>query len=214
MKVINIFFPRKNHSSNYRRKKPSAFILSILVHGIIFLIFIIIEFEFIGYKKDVYSTITLIEKSIPKNEEELELDRKMVIQQKKERPDINDSLVLKTVPHIASDTSGKAVFIFQTELADSNEIFKFARTLLDSFLILHPEYTRYVLSELAKNIEENPGDKKSFSRHALEKKINDELHKYISEKFPQGSQHEINKYTGPGINIPMGDLINIIKKIF
>ena len=218
MNLIDLYLFRKKHSSNYNKKRLFPFILSILLHGICLLIFTIIKFELIDYSKDNYSTIILIEKypdqSVPKNEIKLKSERDIMVQQNREELNINDSLVLEIVPHVVSDTSDKDVFISQTELADSNENLKFARSLLDTFLILHPEYNSYILSELSKKMEENPDDKKSFSRADLEKKINDELHKYISEKFPQGSQYEINKYTGPGVNIPIGDLIDIIRSIF
>jgi hypothetical protein len=86
---------------------------------------------------------------------------------------------------------------------------KYARTLLDSFLITHPEYSSLILKQQAKELAEN-----KFSRLNLEDKIAQEIYLYLKERYPEGSEHEINKYTGPGIQIPIGDLIDLIKDLF
>jgi hypothetical protein len=202
------------------QKRLSAFIFSIILHVIVFFILILIEFQVISHKKNSSLTITLTEnypyKSIPGNETKLKSEREIVIPQMKEEFNKNDSQISKAIPDIEKDTSEskQVIFIPQTVLTGSDdETLKFAESLLDTFLILHPEYSTYVLHEKAKKIKENPDDR-IFSKLTLEKRINDELHKYIRGKFPEGSQHEINKYAGPGINIPIGDLIDIIRKIF
>ena len=218
MKALHFRFSHKNPSDGFSIKKLRAFILSVLLHGIVLFIFVILEFEYISQDKDDYFTITLKEinpsESIQKNE--IGLKKEKEPHQKEERSIENNSRVNEITIKVEKDTSvmKQEIFIPGTELEVNNEEnLKFAESLLDSFLILYPEYSRYILKEQAKNIKGNPNDKR-FSRLALEKMINDELHKYISEKFPEGSQHEINKYTGPGLNIPIGDLIDIIRKIF
>ena len=210
----------KNYPDGSIKKRIFAFVLSLLLHGIGLLIFIIIELEYIDHKKDTYTTITFIEvnpyQSIQKKEAELQPERDIVRPLKKKEPTKSNLQADETTIKVSRDTSEnrQEIYVTETETTDSsNENLKFAESLLDSFLILYPEYSRYILKEQAKNIKGNPNDKR-FSRIALEKRINDELHKYISEKFPEGSQHEINKYTGPGLNIPIGDLIDIIRKIF
>lgn len=93
--------------------------------------------------------------------------------------------------------------------ADTNEFYlKYARSLLDTFLIKHPEYAKMILKEKAKEIA-----KKKF-RKTLEQKINDELRVYLKKNLPKGTEHQINPYTGPGLNIPIDDLIDIVGKIF
>ena len=89
----------------------------------------------------------------------------------------------------------------------------FAATLLDSFLVRHPEYSHYILQQQAKELVENKNIKK-FSRLALEERINEELDKYLKEYYPEGSEHEMNPNGGPGMQIPIDGLIDAIKEIF
>lgn len=91
-----------------------------------------------------------------------------------------------------------------------NELYlKFARTFLDSLLISNPGYSRLILTEKIKGLKDSV-----FARQELERKVNDAIHKYLMEHYPEGSGNAINQYTGPGINIPIDDLIGIIKGIF
>ena len=85
----------------------------------------------------------------------------------------------------------------------------FSRTLLDSFLITNPGYSKLILKERVKNLKDTVS-----MRQQWEKRINDAIHKYLRENYPEGSEHAINKYTGPGINIPIDDLTDKIKGIF
>lgn len=116
---------------------------------------------------------------------------------------------------IPDTTSHKErIFVPKSVLADTvNPDLKFASSLLDTFLIRHPEYSSLILQQEAKDLVWNKNINK-YSRLALEQRINDEIHKYLREKFPEGSEHEINKYTGPGLQIPIDDLIDKIKNLF
>ena len=38
--------------------------------------------------------------------------------------------------------------------------------------------------------------------------------KYLKEHFPEGSEHAMSPYGGPGMQIPIDGLIDDIKKIF
>ena len=102
-----------------------------------------------------------------------------------------------------------------TVISESKEIeierrfLNFSRTLLDSFLITNPGYSKLILKERVKNLKDTVS-----MRQQWEKRINDAIHKYLRENYPEGSEHAINKYTGPGINIPIDDLTDKIKGIF
>lgn len=102
----------------------------------------------------------------------------------------------------------------KSEHADtSKERFKYASTFLDSFLVKHPEFARYILQQQAKNLINNKNNS-MFAKEDKEKKVNDELHKYLKENFPEGSEHAMDENLGPGIHIPIDGLIDAIRKIF
>jgi hypothetical protein len=125
---------------------------------------------------------------------------------------IQDTISNKNV--VDSTINNGKIFISRKQLEDTTyHSLKFAATLLDSFLVRHPEYSKYILQEQAKELVENKNIKK-FSRLALEQRINEELDKYLQQHYPEGSEHEINPYTGPGLQIPIDDLVDAIKKIF
>lgn len=86
---------------------------------------------------------------------------------------------------------------------------KYARTLLDSFLVTHPEYSALILKQQAKELTE-----KKNSRLSFEDKITHDIYLYLKARYPEGREHEMNKYTSPGIQIPIGDLIDLIKDLF
>jgi hypothetical protein len=69
------------------------------------------------------------------------------------------------------------------------------------------------LEQQAKELVENKNIKK-FSRLELEKRINEEMAKYLKENYPEGSEHAMSPYGGPGMQIPIDGLIDAIKKIF
>ena len=93
---------------------------------------------------------------------------------------------------------------------------KFAKTLLDTFLVLHPEYSKYVLEDQARNLIEDKNNKENI-RLAMEKKINDMLHSYIRQQYlGNAGNAALDKYTGPGVgvHVPLDGLIDAVKKLF
>jgi hypothetical protein len=74
---------------------------------------------------------------------------------------------------------------------------------------MHPEYSSLVLKQQAKELTEN-----KISRLSLEDKKTRDIYMYLKERYPEEAEHEINKYTAPGIQIPIGDLIDLIKDLF
>ena len=102
--------------------------------------------------------------------------------------------------------------IVKSEKPDSTEDdLKFAASLLDTFLVRHPEYAKFILQQQAKRLAEN---RKAVTRYDIVRKINDELHEYIQKNFPEGSEHAMSPYGGPGMQIPIDGLIDAIKDVF
>jgi hypothetical protein len=164
--------------------------------------------------KSEYSTILFSEipaKTKEKNNPitKTQVEKEPVI--KKEKPAIDDKIII-TQPEIVADTSiiQKDSSIVSSVIDDSKDNYwQFAQSLLDTFLVRNPVYAKFILSEQAKGIA-----KRKFSRQILVKKLNDELHKYFKKKYPEGSDQAINENVGPGLQIPIGDVINLVKKIF
>ncbi len=188
-----------------------------------------IKIEYSQLKTGGYSVLNVVEikheenktvkkiESANKEKEEIHNQKKApenIITNKIEqtKKTIFDTISNKTVLDTASNKV--KIFIPKYQFSDTSySNLKLAATLLDSFLVRHPEYSRYILQLQAKELVENKNIKK-FSRLALEQRINEELDKYLKEYYPEGSEHEINPYTGPGLQIPIDGLIDAIKKIF
>ncbi len=83
--------------------------------------------------------------------------------------------------------------------------------MLDTFLVRHPEYAKFILQQQAKRLAEN---RKAVTRYDIVRKINDELHEYIQKNFPEGSEHAMSPYGGQGMQIPIDGLIDAIKDVF
>ncbi len=214
---------------NLDKEKAAAFFLSILIHGILILIIIVIKIEYPQVKNSRYSVLNFVEikpeeKNIIEKEKPEQKINNTVLHQKEVPVKIKQQKVEEQLKTVKDTTSKKndvdstlnkgKIFISRKQLADTTyHSLKFAATLLDSFLVRHPEYAKYILQEQAKELVENKNIKK-FSRLALEQRINEELDKYLQQQYPEGSEHEINPYTGPGLQIPIDDLIDAIKKIF
>ena len=214
---------------NFDKKKAAALLLSILLHSFFIVILIFIKIEYSNVKRISYSVLNFVEIKPEEKDivEEKEPEKKInntVRNQKREPVKIKQQKVKGIVKTAKDSISNKSVvdstlnkdkiFISRKQLEDTTyHSLKFAATLLDSFLVRHPEYGKYILQEQAKELVENKNIKK-FSRLALEQRINEELDKYLKQQYPEGSEHEINPYTGPGLQIPIDDLIDAIKKIF
>ncbi|MFZ0454327.1 MAG: hypothetical protein WCE54_22630 [Ignavibacteriaceae bacterium] len=211
------------------KEKAAAFLLSVLIHGVFILIIVFIKIEFNQVKSTGYSVLNFVEiKPEEKNIVEKEIPeqkiKNAVHNQKKGPANVKEQKVKEQVSNLIDTSSVKSdidttsnkgkIYITRSQLADTtSRSLRFAATLLDSFLVRHPEYGKYILQEQAKELVENKNIKK-FSRLALEQRINEELDKYLQQHYPEGSEHEINPYTGPGLQIPIDDLIDAIKKIF
>ncbi len=191
---------------NLNKEKTAAFVLSILVHGILFLIIMFIKIEYTQFKKAGYSIVNFVqvtpeESKAMEKEEPAQKIKKIFSIQKKEPEKIQEKKIVQTSKTILDTISNKKIidtasnkgkiYISSKQLADTTYRLKFAATLLDSFLVRHPEYSRYILQQQAKELVENKNIKK-FSRLALEQRVNEELDKYLKEYYPEGSEHEIN----------------------
>ena len=194
----------KNQIGNNIR---TSILISLFLHLAVLLIFAIIEFGNVPGRALEYSTIefsetpaSTLQKIIIKKKKHFTAGEKEV-----EKYDTMNQVASLNSAGAKKDSVNTASF----DSVSNKEYLKFAETLLDTFLIRYPQYASMVLKQHAKALAS-----KSFTRETLINRINDELHKYIRRNFPEGSEHEINPYTGPGIQIPIDDLINIVKKIF
>ena len=194
----------KNQIGNNIR---TSILISLFLHLVVLLIFAIIEFGNVPGRALEYSTIefsetpaSTLQKIIIKKKKHFTAGEKEV-----EKYDTMNQVASLNSAGAKKDSVNTASF----DSVSNKEYLKFAETLLDTFLIRYPQYASMVLKQHAKALAS-----KSFTRETLINRINDELHKYIRRNFPEGSEHEINPYTGPGIQIPIDDLINIVKKIF
>ena len=194
----------KNQIGNNIR---TSILISLFLHLAVLLIFAIIEFGNVPGRALEYSTIefsetpaSTLQKIIIKKKKHFTAGEKEV-----EKYDTMNQVASLNSAGAKKDSVNTASF----DSVSNKEYLKFAETLLDTFLIRYPQYASMVLKQHAKALAS-----KSFTRETLINRINDGLHKYIRRNFPEGSEHEINPYTGPGIQIPIDDLINIVKKIF
>jgi len=193
-------------------KKPVF--LSILVHIILLITFMFFKFGNSSTSEPEYSTILFSELPAKTNEKDKTVTKKQLEKEpviKNEKPIITEKIVIKQ-PEIISDSSiiSKDTSVVSSVINDDdNNYLQFAQSLLDTFLVRNPVYAKFILQEQAKGMA-----KRKFSRQILVKKLNDELHKYFKAKYPEGSDHAINENVGPGLQIPIGDVINLVKKIF
>ena len=187
--------------------------LSFLLHGLLVLVFLLVEIKFPSSKEK--NSILLDIKTSETTSEKVEPFKSPTVKKKinpipktktKKNPQIKKETIFDTT------VTNKKEEVVKKESADSTEDdLKFAATLLDTFLVRHPEYARYILQQQAKRLAQN---KKMFTRYEIERKINDELHEYIQKNFPEGSEHAMSPYGGPGMQIPIDGMIDAIKKIF
>ena len=193
-----------------------SLVISVLIHGLAFWILVLSEYELISTEESVYLEILFDEVTIKSSKEEIESVQKKIKETRShsinEIP-ITDTLVNKNYfVEAANDTTSSESEYSSVEPSEKEKkqlYLKYARTLLDSFLISHPEYRRLILKQQAKELAEY-----KFSRLNLEKKIAQEIYIYLKERYPKGPERDFNKYAGPGIQIPIGDLIDLIKDLF
>ncbi len=197
---------------SYKKEKSIAFALSILIHGILFLILLIIVVEPSPGQKSLYTILNFVEVKPEIPNKTKQTVKPIPSERKKETVKINNQKNIEEKTII--DTTSEKPKVYKIEQVDSSYLsLKFAATLLDSFLVRHPEYSKYILQQQAKELVENKNIKR-FSRLELEKRINEEMAKYLKENYPEGSEHAMSPYGGPGMQIPIDGLIDAIKKIF
>lgn len=184
----------------------TSFLVSILLHLVAVAIFISIKLESSLTDVPEYTTIEfykipdVTQPKTVKKKKRLLAKEKRIEKIKVQEPIVSiDTLIEK------KDT----VKIDSSKHTDTDQYLEFARTLLDTFLVRNPQYATMVLKQQAKALAN-----KKFTRESLIKRINDQLHEYIRKNFPEGSEHALNPYTGPGLQIPIDNVIDLVKKIF
>ena len=207
---MNPFKKKKN------RDHLIIFSLSVLIHVILFLIFMLTEINYYP-SKITYTTLRLINIAPGKTQKGIKNEKPGKAEKIHYVPQaghFKNNIPNKKVETAAvADTVLNLKKLNKSNGASADTNLKYASTLLDTFLVRHPEYARYILQQQAKNLVENKNNK-MFTRLEMETKINDELHKYIKQNFPEGSEHAMNNSAGPGMQIPIDGLIDAIKKIF
>ena len=193
-----------------------SLVISVLIHGFAFWVLVLLEYELITAEEPIYLEI-LFDEVIIKNPKEViksgqKKNTETIQQNINEKPGkdtllITDNFVDNTKDTTLSDYESSSIEPSENER--KQVYLKYAKTLLDSFLITHPEYRSLILKQQAKELAEN-----KFSRINLEDKIAQEICIYLKERYPKGPERDFNKYAGPGIQIPIGDLIDLIKDLF
>lgn len=193
-----------------------SLLISVLIHGFAFLVFVLFEYKFITAEEPVYLEILFDEVAIKSPKEEINFGQEKIDETKSQNIDektYTDTLVNND--DFYDNTRDTALSEFEDSSIESNEnekrqvYLKYAKTLLDSFLITYPEYSSLILKQQAKELAGN-----KLSRLNLEEKIAQEIYIYLKERYPKGPERDFNKYAGPGIQIPIGDLIDLIKDLF
>jgi hypothetical protein len=205
-----------------KRKKYILFesklslVISLLIHGFAFWALILFEYELITADKSVYLEVLFDEVIIKSPKEVIESGQNKINDirsQNINKIPSTDTLVNKDdfVEDTNDITISESEYVSEepSEKDKRRMYLKYARTLLDPFLITHPEYSSLILKQQAKKLAEN-----KFSRLNFEKKITEEIYIYLKERYPKGPERDFNKYAGAGIQIPIGDLIDLIKGLF
>lgn len=201
----------------YTSQKNLSFLFSLLLHLLVFVIFAFIRSGDFFIVIPEYSIITFSETPEKKQTEKRLPKEKFIVKEylQKEKEYSSDKIVTemnKKKDELLADSlsinkdTGQAFFI---ESDNSDQYLKLAQSLLDTFLVRNPAYAKMILKEQAKGL-----GKKKFAKATLVKRLNEELHKYIQKNYPVGSGHAINQYTGPGLQIPLDKLIDLVSRIF
>lgn len=192
-----------------------TFFLYALSHGVLFVILSFISAGDIHQKQLYYAPTTFSEFRYQKpigTTKPKPFKRKVIFKEENNESKLNTSRQKNFNSIIVEDSikSKKDTTISESESIETGNLnLNFSRSLLDSLLITNPGYSKLILKERIKNLKDT-----ASIRQEWEKRLNDEIHKYLREYYPDGSENAINKYTGPGINIPIDDLIDEIKGIF
>jgi hypothetical protein len=197
--------------------------LSVLLHGLLLIILVFINARYTTGPAPEYTTINFTQVIPPKPSTKRKPEEKP--QSKKEK------IKLPEKPHeeIQKDEENKITTEIDTtpiqQVYEAPQVtfrdtvspnLKYAKTLLDTFLVLHPEYSKYILEEQARDFIRD-GKNKVNTRLAMERKINDMLHKYIRQQYlGNAGNAALDKYPGPGVgaHVPLDGLIDAVKKLF
>ncbi len=201
------------------KNELAVYSVSILIHGMLLLALLFVGIKYY-HVKEIRSVVQFVEVT-PSKPAKIERSKSMPVKQKIQLPSkIIPVKIHSAEKEISSETLidsnkiKKKVDISEQTPIDSTELrLKFARTMLDTFLIRNPEFAHYILKQQAKYLMQNQ-TQRMLTRMGMEKKINNELHKYIQDNFPEGSEHAMSETGGPGMQIPIDGLIDAIKKIF
>lgn len=197
-------------------ESKQSLIISILIHGFAITTFILLEIRLIMADKPVYLEIIFDKVILGNQEEEVETRQGNTGETRPEEinkifnPDTlgnKDNYLKKR--NKSRHYKSKIKAAEPTEKEKRLIYLKNARTLLDSFLVTHPEYSGLILKQQAKDLTEN----KNYIL-GLGDKITRDIYLYLKDRYPEGGKLEMNKYTSPGIQIPIGDLIDLIKNLF
>jgi len=197
-------------------KFDNPLLRSVVLHGILLAILAFVKIGEENIKQPRYITLAISgsvkQKPEEKSEPKLKFGKEINSRTKSVQNELDISPEESAVVIEVVDSINNKPEIVISDSAEENgreQYLKFARSLLDSFLVSNPSYGKLILIEQIKGLKDS-----AFALQNLERKINDDLHKYLRENYPEGSANAINKYTGPGINIPIDDLIDIIGGIF
>ncbi len=90
-----------------------------------------------------------------------------------------------------------------------NDQLKTVQKLLDSLLISHPEYRKYILAERSKFLS---NETLPFTKQ--QKQLDTYLVDFLRKNYPEGADYGIYDKLNPGVNIPIDKLINLIGHLF
>jgi hypothetical protein len=198
-------------------KLPSisyAIVLSIFFHAAALILFLIFKLDFEFSNKQSFVSIDFI-KTIPTNTTTDPIAYKL--ENYLEYPAINefpeeDELLPDKIVNLADDEpviTANDPFITNDDSAKyTAEQLKFALTLLDSLLVLHPGYKRFILTEQLKSLKE---ESSPFTKPEI--RLNTFIRKLLKENYPEGSDNGVYDKLNPGINIPIDKLIDFVKDI-
>jgi hypothetical protein len=188
-----------------------SLVILLLIHGFAFWALILFDYELITADKSVYLEVLFDEVIIKSPKEVIESGQNKITETRaqsiNEKP-VKDTLLIKG--NLVDNTKDTTLSEFENSSIEPSEnekrqvYLKYAKTLLDSFLITHPEYSSLVLKQQAKELAEVK----------FREKITEEIYIYLKERYPKGPERDFNKYAGAGIQIPIGDLIDLIKGLF
>jgi hypothetical protein len=193
----------------------SALILSLLLHASALLVFLLIELESESSFDQRFVTIDF-KQTIPEEattdpaiyETEISQEYPVVENLIEENVLLENEIISFLIDESVSIKSDTSVIKPDPSKYVAEQL-KLARTLLDTFLILHPEYRKLIFAEHSKTLGED-----LFPFTKPETRMNTYIRRLLNETYPEGADHAIFSKLNPGINFPIDKLIDLAKKIF